>query len=64
MKKTYCIHFAKKSDARKHMIEKNREAKQNKSPFIFCLVDGPDNFFSVVDEETADDLGISYEVKF
>ena len=60
---TYCMFFATENDARTRCTTRNRAARlANNYHDIYCLVDGPDNDYAVVDLPTAIDLGQGYEV--
>lgn len=55
---TYTKQFTSYEKAYEWMVMKNQI---NKNPDqLFCLVDGPDNGYSVVDLNTAIDLGMGY----
>ena len=56
---TYCKFFDTKDGARELMVTKNRVNREKYA--IYCLVDGPEDNFAVVDIHTAIDLGIGYE---
>ena len=49
--------FASEDDAREYMLLLNRTHIRE----TFCLVDGPEDNFAVVDLETAIDLDIPYQ---
>jgi hypothetical protein len=49
--------FVEEEEARDYMVSLNRTHIKE----IFCLVDGPEDNFAVVDLETAIDLEIPYE---
>ena len=59
----YCMFFESENDARIRCSTRNRAARRaNNYRDIYCLVDGPDNDYAVVDLPTAIDLGQGYEV--
>ncbi len=65
--KTYVEFFATRDEAYAQMLEKKydphvREPRAGWRTFLlYCLVDGPEDNFAVVDLETAIDLGVGYE---
>ena len=63
--KTYMMFFADKGAARDFAKEKNRAARrENKKNDCYCVVDGPEDDFAVVDIDTAIELGGQYEWSF
>jgi len=50
--------FADREDARRRMILRNQTARDGT---VYCLVDGPEDNYAVVDLRTAIDLGGPYE---
>ena len=62
-RETYCKFFESENDARTRCANKNKAARRaNNYRDIYCLVDGPENNFAVVDLTTAIELGSGYEV--
>lgn len=57
--KTYMKFFATKDAALEVMRRKNKTTMDAHE--IFCVVDGPEDNYAVVDIETAIDLDIGYE---
>jgi hypothetical protein len=59
----YVRFFTTENEARDRCSLKNRACKRaGNYKDIFCLVEGPDSDFSVVDLSTAIDLGQGYEI--
>ena len=65
--KTYVKFFDTRDDAYAHMLEQNQaRTGANRQPceesfVLYCLVDGPEDNFAIVDLETAINLGGPYE---
>ena len=59
---TYIKHFNNENDALDHMAMKNR-TNQVKN-WIWAMVDGPDNNFSIVDIRTAIEMGCCYKISY
>jgi len=57
---TTIMFFDSEGDADARMRSLNRSAMNARHPEIFCVVDGPDDNFAVVDLTTAIDLGGGY----
>lgn len=55
---TYCQQFASEDKAYDHMLAINRTSRDGT---IYCLVDGPEDDYAVVDLRTATELGAPYE---
>lgn len=53
----YINFFATEDAATRRMITKNRAARDGS---IFCLVEGPEDNYAVVDLNTAVELGLPY----
>lgn len=59
----YCIFFDDENEAREICQIKNRASRRaGNYRDIYCLIDGPDDNFAVVDLKTAIDHGQGYEV--
>ena len=52
--------FDSEDDAIRLMRDRNRSERDAKRPAWWCVVDGPEDNFAVVDLETAIDLGGGY----
>lgn len=62
-RETYCRFFDSENAARDRCAMKNRAARlANNFRDIYCLVDGPEDNFAVVDLSTAIELGQGYEI--
>lgn len=60
---TYCKFFSNENDAAMRCSLKNRAARRaNNYRDIYCLVDGPENNYAVVDLRTAIELGGVYSI--
>jgi hypothetical protein len=65
--KTYIEFFAIRDDAYRHMLDRNRSrSAESRQPgaecfTLYCLIDGPEDNFAVVDLATAVDMGVAYE---
>ena len=65
--KPYIQFFDTRDGAYQHMLEKNQaRTDANRQPgtecfTLYCLVDGPEDNFAIVDLETAINLGGPYE---
>lgn len=55
---SYLRFFADRDAARQHMVLRNHVAREGT---VYCLVDGPEDNYAVVDLKTAIDLGGPYE---
>lgn len=60
----YVVFFATEKDAFAHMLEKNKASRKARSRDVFCLTDGPEDNFAVVDLLTAIELGGTYTWQF
>ena len=56
--KCYVTEFEKRVDAYFHMLDLNRN--KNRKEDFYCLVDGPEDNFAVVDIDTALELETSF----
>ena len=53
---TYIKRMSEYMDAYDWMVQKNRSAKRAMCNNVYCLMDGPDNDYAIVDLRTAVDL--------
>ena len=54
-------HFENESDARTIMANRNRASRRAGSPDLACLVEGPDDGWTVCDLRTAIETELPYE---
>lgn len=59
----YTMFFASEKEARTRCHNKNQACRRaGNYKDIYCLVDGPENNYAVVDLKTAIELGQGYEI--
>lgn len=58
----YCVFFERHADAYSHMVTLNKEMLRNsKMDNCYCVIDGPEDNWAVVDFDTAIEFPGNYE---